>query len=224
MIDTAERRKKRAQILRQARLDAGYSSAAKAARALGMKEAAYTHHENGTRGISNEAAMLYGRKFKVDPGALVGLTENGRGNEVAVMGDVALGIWRDKAIDTELNMNKRSLEVPNTTGDSVRYAVRIVDDSVNKVMPANDYAICVFVTDEQLVMGSFVDIEYIRGQLVERTIRHVERDKAGTIRLCTYSTHKSLTSSVAYPPKGRDEKVEIIGRVIGKYSEIAPMA
>lgn len=50
--------------LAQARRAAGYASAADAARALGVKEVSYTHHENGTRGLSR-AAQRYAGFFRV---------------------------------------------------------------------------------------------------------------------------------------------------------------
>ena len=48
---------KRAERLRLARAKAGYDSAAEAARALGMKSAAYSHHDNGTRGFLDHAPL-----------------------------------------------------------------------------------------------------------------------------------------------------------------------
>lgn len=50
--------------LRQARAAAGFESAAAAARALGVKPATMTHHENGTRGFTKEASR-YAKFFKV---------------------------------------------------------------------------------------------------------------------------------------------------------------
>ena len=47
----------KAERLRLARAKAGYESAAEAARALGMKSAAYSHHENGTRGFLDHAPL-----------------------------------------------------------------------------------------------------------------------------------------------------------------------
>lgn len=50
--------------LRQARKDAGYESAADAAKAFGWKTAGYTHHENGTRGVKPELARRYAKAFR----------------------------------------------------------------------------------------------------------------------------------------------------------------
>jgi phage repressor protein C with HTH and peptisase S24 domain len=51
--------------LRDARKNAGYSSAAKAAAALGVKTSTYAAHENGQNEFDAETAKHYGRRFKV---------------------------------------------------------------------------------------------------------------------------------------------------------------
>jgi SOS-response transcriptional repressor LexA len=50
--------------LRQARREAGYESAADAAKAFGWKTSGYTHHENGTRGVKPDLARRYAKAFK----------------------------------------------------------------------------------------------------------------------------------------------------------------
>lgn len=50
--------------LRQLRIDAGYSTAHDAAIAMGVKPPTYTHHENGTAGLSRNGAR-YARFFGV---------------------------------------------------------------------------------------------------------------------------------------------------------------
>jgi phage repressor protein C with HTH and peptisase S24 domain len=53
--------------LRQARIDAKFKTAKEAAEAMGIKSTTYTHHENGTRGIAKDDAIIYAKKFKVSP-------------------------------------------------------------------------------------------------------------------------------------------------------------
>jgi hypothetical protein len=50
--------------LRQARIAAGFKSASAAARQFGWGEAAYRHHENGTRSYGVDQAQQYGEAFK----------------------------------------------------------------------------------------------------------------------------------------------------------------
>lgn len=53
--------------LRQAREEAGYESAARAAEALGMRSSTYAGHENGQNKFDAEQARVYGKKLKVSP-------------------------------------------------------------------------------------------------------------------------------------------------------------
>jgi transcriptional regulator with XRE-family HTH domain len=52
--------------LKQARIKAGFASAAAAAEAMGVKEATYAQHENGLRGYPAMRAERYARRFKVE--------------------------------------------------------------------------------------------------------------------------------------------------------------
>jgi transcriptional regulator with XRE-family HTH domain len=51
--------------LRQARIDAGYSTAQDAAAAMGIPYPTYAGHENGTTGMRASVAERYARKFRV---------------------------------------------------------------------------------------------------------------------------------------------------------------
>lgn len=59
--------------LREARIRAGFKSAAAAARANGWKEAAYRHHENGTRGFDLKSAIMYANAFGANFRYILGL-------------------------------------------------------------------------------------------------------------------------------------------------------
>lgn len=56
--------------LRDARIAAGFASAAAAARAFGWGEALYRHHENGTRPYGAKHAASYAQAFHIKPPAL----------------------------------------------------------------------------------------------------------------------------------------------------------
>jgi hypothetical protein len=59
--------------LRDARIRAGFKSAAAAARANEWPEGAYRHHENGTRGFDIKQAFTYAQAFDTNPRYLLGL-------------------------------------------------------------------------------------------------------------------------------------------------------
>ena len=64
------------QRLREARLRAGYKTAADAARRLNVPYGTYSGHENGNRGIKRDEYLRYARIFGVDVGWLLQGTEN----------------------------------------------------------------------------------------------------------------------------------------------------
>ena len=57
--------------LKQARTEAGYASAAAAAKAFGWPIGTYSCHENGARGITVETAKRYAAAFHIDAGWLL---------------------------------------------------------------------------------------------------------------------------------------------------------
>lgn len=69
--------------LRQARTQAGFASAADAAKRFGWPETTYRHHENGHRGFPAAKANLYGRAYKVSPEWLLFGSEGVQPRDVA---------------------------------------------------------------------------------------------------------------------------------------------
>lgn len=59
--------------LRDARIKAGFKSAAAAAEAYGWNVSTYRHHENSTRGFGQDHAKSYARAFNVSAAWLLGL-------------------------------------------------------------------------------------------------------------------------------------------------------
>lgn len=70
----ADRREMMAERLRTSRRKAGYDTVAEAAAAFdSIKTPTLTSHENGTREFDVDAAIRYGRAFRVNPAWLLGL-------------------------------------------------------------------------------------------------------------------------------------------------------
>ena len=69
------------QRLREARLKAGFSSATKAADAIGVSHSTYRAHENGQNDFGPEEAAIYGRKFGVSASYLL-TGENGAKHKI----------------------------------------------------------------------------------------------------------------------------------------------
>lgn len=199
-----------------------FPSVAAFARAVGRPSPAVTHHTNGTRTFEMEDAVLYASKLRpVTAEYLMGFdaveTEM---LGVEVMGEAAFATWSDPKIKIERNENASRLYVPNMPNLKGRFAIRVLDASVNRAIPEGEFAICVGVKERDLVEGHLVYIEYMRLGLVQRTIRLVSCRPKGGFALKTLSTQTQFTSSLNFPSERKDESIKLLGRVVGRYGEI----
>ena len=214
----------RAERLRTKRMEKRFKTAKAFALAVGQEVGTYRHHENATREFSPADAVKYGRKLGVSAAFLMGVAEDDATEtpEVSIMGEAALSTWFDRTLDLERKQNKNNrLPVPNPSGAAVRYAVLVKDESVNKALLSGEYAICVPIDEDELQPGMLVDVEHTRGDLMQRTIRRVvAKPKGQGFHLRTFSSLAPFESTLSYPSDRRDESISILGRVIGRYSEI----
>lgn len=77
--------------LRQARIDAGWTEAAEAARRFGWNLSTYRAHENGQNPIPRTRAPEYARAFRVSPEWLLLGTGDGRRRPVPLVGYIGAG-------------------------------------------------------------------------------------------------------------------------------------
>lgn len=111
--------------LRRARIEAGYKTAADAARALGISGATYNQHENDTRGlggIPRKAAERYAEKFKVSLDWLL----TGRGGEAAFHepSEDELAEMLKSALDVGVTMETRLADLPRIVAPVLREQLR----------------------------------------------------------------------------------------------------
>lgn len=213
--------------LRKARIARGFPTAADAARAFGWEKVAYTHHENGTRGIRPPVAERYAKAFGIPVDDLLSIKlQRDPVEEVQVLARASIGVWRDARIDPT-GSSATQLPIPIPLGEgghlAMRFAVEICDDSVNKVMANGSYAICVAVHMDQLEhvpLYSFVLIERSRDGLIEHSVRRVTGREGMRFQLSTHSKNAKLMDVVTIPPQRDDEQVTIKGRVIGTYAPL----
>lgn len=204
--------------LRRARIARGFETAADAARAFGWPKPTYTSHENGTRGLSRQAAARYARAFGMSTAGLLGLgAEVGVSHtaDIEVIGEAAIGVWRDTRIDTEHNKNITSVGVPRNNGaDVMRKAVKIVDESANLAFRPGEFAIFVEVDSfDQCDIGSIVVVERRNGALSELSIRRVERVRGDT-KLVSHSSDTRFSETLDI------KSVKLLGRVNGRYADL----
>lgn len=149
MIRDSAQRTQQAERLRQARIKAGFKTAAAAIDKFRWKPSVYMAHENGQNGIRPEPAVEYARAYSVDPGWILtgigpgpsgggGFTSGAHQRQIAgssvvtdrlpVMGMAACGpdgwsLWNGDIIDT----------IPrpaNLAGAPNAYAVYVVGESM----------------------------------------------------------------------------------------------
>lgn len=216
--------------LRQARLDAGYSSAADAARTFGWEIPSYRSHENGTRAFDIEAAKRYGRAFRVNPGWLLALdkiqyvtNEESRERIVEVIGSVAAGVWKEA---TEWPQSDRFEIVvgPSPIPNAKRFGLRLDGYSMDQVFPPGTLLDCLSIFDVNVEpeTGDIVIVERIREDgKHELTVKEYQRDDDGRAWLLPRSSKPEFQApiEVGQPDEKHDgnDSVRIIAYVIGSY-------
>lgn len=173
-----------AERLRKARIDAGYATAKDAVDAFGFKEAAYRHHENGTRAFPLAAAVRYARAYKVTPGYLLRLEAEKKPppapdvKTLKVAAAVAAGVWREQ---TEWPQDEQyDIEVgPSPIPGAERFAVQMQGASMNKVIPPGSDLECLrvgFNADVVPQVGQLVIACREAHGLTEMTCKRLDRD------------------------------------------------
>lgn len=216
--------------LREARIKAGYESAADAARAFGWEIPAYRHHENGTRAFDVEAAKRYARAFRVNPGWLLALdkvevapAEAGRERIVEVTGSVAAGVWRET---TEWPQSERFEIVvgPSPFPRARRFGLRVDGHSMDLNFAPGTLLDCLSIFDLGIepANGDLVIVERQRADgLRELTVKEFQRDDDGRTWLLPRSSKPEFQSPIEVGKPDHehngDDRVQVIAYVIGSY-------
>jgi len=141
--------------LKEARIAAGYSSAADAARAIGVAVPTYVAHENGSRGFPAKRAEIYARRFKVNLEWLLtgrkGPAQSSRIEEVSsllpIIGLVQAGAWKEQAMLEPADAEQVPIPSDQRIPGARQYYLRIIGDSVDEVIPDGALALCCDVWD-----------------------------------------------------------------------------
>ena len=220
-------RKLQAARLKEARILRGYKSGSAAARRFGWPVPTYNAHERGGDSGRGIARMYreYAKKFRVNPEWLLG-----HGDErdsivrgVKVIGDAAIGTWREDTALKEQDEPARIVGVPTLQEHDAdeQFAVRVADASMNKEFPQGSFAICVNSDDNaEYEVGQVLYIERVRGDMVELSLRRVASVTTnGGMRLTAYSVDPKFKQELTFPATKNDERIRILGRVVGKYQD-----
>ena len=193
-------------------------SGADLARFLNVDPSIVYKMKSGTRAISADEALKIS-KYLDEP--LPSTVDRNQTTTSLVMirvrGVIAGGLWRETGVDPVAE--SASIPVVSANNEIERYALQVSGNSVNKLISHGSYAICIPYwharTDKK--DGDLVHVERRRGELVEATIKRL-RHIDGVWELRPESDDESFQDSVILETEDTDE-VEIIGLVVGTYSE-----
>ncbi|MGW8135406.1 LexA family protein [Sphingomonas zeae] len=224
-------RDERARRLTQARTEAGYPSAAAAAKARGWTVSTYNSHENGTRGFGADEAVIYGRAFRKNPGWLLALdmvqapqvelvSSVSKQTEVLmVQASVAAGVWREHADWPQDEWYPIEVGPPPFAG-AERFAVRMEGRSMDKTIPPGSNLECVRVAYGHIEpqVGDLVIAERTAHDLTEMTCKRLDQDGEDWVLRCE-STDPKFADGVlrigrASIDHSSDDETRIIGIVV----------
>lgn len=194
------------QRLRQARENAGFSTAKEAAQSMGVPVSTYIGHENGHRGFPAQRAPQYARKFKVtEEWLLYGKGKEGgvvlEGAEptmpIPLLGDVPGGPWREA-----IRKSHHYIPAPQAGMPASAYALKVQGDSMDRV--AKDGAtIIIDPTDFDLFERRLFVVRNGEGEV---TFKQYRERPARLVPCSTNERHKDIPIT--------DKGYEIVGRVI----------
>ena len=210
--------------LKNARIDAGYSSAKLAAEAMGVSVPTYIQHENGTRGYPADRAQRYARFFRTTPEWLLygrNTTDKAEpvslGPQIAIMGVVAAGLWREVMEYPQSEWNTFTGAANVNAPLSERFGLRVEGESMDLLYPPGTILECVrYWGDYPVPNGRRVIVQRKRldGKL-ETTVKEYLKDASGIEWLLPRSSNPAFQAPIrADQPGDGVESVEIIAVVV----------
>lgn len=208
--------------LKQARRDAGYKSAAEAARALGIPYPTFASHENGSRKFEADEASVYARKFKVETDWLLygrtGKTLTKSSLPLAtipIIGIVRAGLWQDSDAG-DASLYEAVPAAPDAPSEW-QFAFTVEGTSLNRIAEPGDYLICLDavksgydVKDHDLVV---VERRRFNGQIIERTAKRIRRVIDG-YELWPESTDPAYQEPIKIDGVENGDQIEIVAKVL----------
>lgn len=166
-------RKPEAERLKQARLAAGWVTAAEAARAYGWPVSTYLGHENGSRGYRLEDAKKYARAFHVANGASHLLLGTSQGRQAAAMLPVVSFVGPGGTVFDAAGPLDEIEAPPNCPAGA--FAVRVRGDSWHPVYEDGDTLVCVEEPDVESLLYRRAIVDTADGR---RMVKQIARGPA----------------------------------------------
>jgi phage repressor protein C with HTH and peptisase S24 domain len=215
--------------LREARIAAGYRTAAAAARALGEHPQNVADHEADRRNITPEKAEKYGRLYKVDPSHFIfgeghtsasGVTGNDNVRMVGVIGEVRAGAFAEIPDEEPKPWEFVPVNLPEYARASL-YALYVVGRSMDRYYPDGSAVVVCPTAEAGIREGDHVVVRVRKGSLAETTLKEVVVAPDG-VELWPRSTDAAYQTPIRlYTLRDSDEGPEIIGVVVGSFASRA---
>lgn len=223
-----------AERLREARQGAGFKSVGEVAEAIDwVKVPTLTSHENGTREFDAEAAIRYGKLFKVEPGWLLALDAVARtpagarplmsSPEIPWLGKAAAGVWLEQSFrDPD---EQRTINYDRFAGDpgpEDLFAITPEGDSMDLkwTEPVSLIFRWVKFGFADVAPGAYVLVERESHDLYEMTVKRLEIDtETGDYLLVSESSNPKFADPIRVrrsPEDGDhiDDGIAIIGKLV----------
>lgn len=194
--------------LMEARIKAGYKTAAQACSAFGWIKSTYYGHENGRVKISRDKAKLYAKAFGIDPSWLMYGTSTAfktlrHAGSVLVgptKGTSCAGRWLE--FDDQDEISRPPFHIINGQFPAEeQFIFKVSGSSIEKLrIYDGDYIACVryFFARKDLQSGDLVVVERRRGSLFERSVREIYCEQTH-VELKLHSDNNRLQSIIRVP-------------------------
>ena len=222
--------------LKKAREAAGYASAADFARAEGVGEATYRHHENGNRGLRLHQAERYARALRVDLGWLLTGEGEREGAEIPggrtiplasidVLGAVQAGQWREALEWDRADWYQVAIPINPRYARFKQFGLEVRGDSMNEVYPHGSVVVCVKLMDLGQDPEPGQRVVCLRrsetGDLYEATVKELRRHSNGSYWLWPRSTNPEFQQPWRLPPAADhdfdNEDIRVLALVVGTF-------
>jgi DNA-binding XRE family transcriptional regulator len=183
--------------LRRARIEAGWPSAIGFARAHGLNQTTYSHHENGRRQVSADVARMYARIFKLPAGTLLYGEQLHSIPRVRIVGRIGAEGKIEAMIRTEKQAQTVTLPDPAdmvahvVCGDDLYPAYRNGDVVLHRALDRSEF-------DLALMHGQECVVEMADGRVLLRQIT-VQPDGKATL-ICYHAPPQFDQKIVAAAP------------------------
>jgi len=215
--------------LKEARLAAGYRSAAAAARSLKDHPQNVVDHEADRRGLTPEKAANYARLYRVEAAWLLygegnatasGVIGNDNFRMVGVIGEVRAGAFAEIPDEQPTPWEFVPVNLPEYARASL-YALYVVGRSMDRFYPDGSAVVVCPTAEAGIREGDHVVVRVRKGSMVETTLKEVVVANQG-VELWPRSTDPAYQTPIRlHTLRGSDEGPEIIGVVVGSFASRA---